>query len=233
MNTYYCILEFESEVSLFLGKLPLVDTEDGVALDKYDGAEPIATDGTVPRPWGPDDESSVPLPDTVDSTDPFQVAPTASFYQRPYGALSDVLDDQPEAVHVFTTDTDDETALSDVNGVEYYENVTGERAGGDIQTIERGYEWDETAVNTGATPTDVKFSTATHLVGFVDGQDMHDPYTHLGVAKTDSAIQAFYDVLTALDGTPLWTPEAYTVDEHQTFEASAVLNPDYKYPSEA
>lgn len=223
MSTYYCILEFESEEPLFLGKLPLADTEDGVALDRYDGPEPIATDGTVPRPWGPDDESSIPLPDAVDTTDPFQVAPTASFYQRPYGELADVIEDEPEAVHVFTADTDDETALSDVDGVEYYENVTDEQANGDIKTLERGYEWDETTVNTDAVPDDVEFSAVTHLVGFVDGQDMHDPYTHLGASAADDVHQAFYNVLSELGGTPLWTPEAYTVEEYRSFDAAEVL----------
>lgn len=224
MVTYYSILEFESERPFFLGKIPLVDTADGVALDAYKEQKPLARDGTVPRPWGPEEDSSVPLPAAVETTDPFQVAPMASFYQRPVGDLEDIIDGYPTAVDVFTTDTDDETTLSDVEGVEYYEHVTDERANGDIKTLDRGYDWDETAINMDA-PNDrnLEFSAATYLVGFVDGQDMHDPHTHLGVSTAGSIPQAFYNILSELRGTPLWTPEAYPVDEHRSFNPDDVL----------
>lgn len=232
MKSYYSILELASGETLFLGKMPLVATEDGLALDTYDGQKPIAGDGTVPAVWA-DGRPGVPLPDGVDTTDPFQVAPMASFYERPYGTLADIVEGEPETVHVFTADTDDETSLSDVDGAEYYENVVDENDDGTVRQVERGYEWDDAAISTDGEPADSEFSSANFLIGFVDGQDMHDPYAHLGGSGADGVLQAFYDVLTALDGTPLWTPEAYTVDEHQTFEASAVLNFDYRYPAEA
>jgi hypothetical protein len=232
MKSYYSILELASDETLFLGKMPLLVTEDGVALDTYDGQKPIAGDGTVPAVWV-DGRPGVPLPDGVDTTDPFQVAPMASFYERPYGTLADVVDGEPETVHVFTADTDDETPLSDVDGAEYYEKTTGESDDGTVRHVDRGYEWDNAAISTDGETASSELSSANFLIGFVDGQDMHDPYAHLGVSAAEGVLQAFYDVLTALDGTPLWTPEAYTVDEHQTFEASAVLNSDYKLPSEA
>jgi len=231
MNSYYSILEFASGESLFLGEIPLIDTEDGLALDTWDGREAIATDGTVPANWT-EDRPGVPLPDEADTADPFQVAPMASFYQRPYGTLADIVGDEPEAVHVFTTDMDDETSLADVDGVEAYRNVVSESDDGKVRSVDRGYEWDDTAIDNSRTPTDSEFSSANFLIGFVDGQDMHDPYAHLGVSTTDDALQAFHDVLTQLDGTPLWTPEAYAIDEHQTFEPSTVLNLTYRFPSE-
>lgn len=232
MKSYYSILEFASGETLFLGKMPLLATEDGLALDAYDGQKPIAGDGTVPAVWV-DGRPGVPLPDGVDTADPFQVAPMASFYERPYGTLANIVDGEPETVHVFTANTDDETSLSDVDGAEYYENVVGESDDGTVRHVERGYEWDDTAVSTDSDPAGSEFNSANFLIGFVDGQDMHDPYAHLGVSATNDVLQAFHDVLTELDGTPLWTPEAYTIDEHQTFEPSAVLNLDYKLPSEA
>jgi uncharacterized protein YciU (UPF0263 family) len=223
MKSYYCILEFDSDEPLFLGKIPLEETEEGLALDAYDGQQPIATDGTVPRVWGPEDESSVPLPDEVDTADPFQVAPMASFYERPCAEVVDVIEDEPEAVHVFTIDPDDKTRFSNIEGVGYYENVISEKEGG-IAEIDRGYEWDGADINMDVSPGPTDFSAATFVIGFTNKQEMHDPYTHLGTSTADGIVQAFYNVLSELLGIPLSSPEAYSVGEHQTFEPTAVLN---------
>jgi hypothetical protein len=225
MKEYYSIVEFSGdETPLYLGKIPLVETPDGVGRKGYSDVEPIATNGTVPFPWGDEDSDAVPLPATVDTGDPFQVAPMASFYQRPYGDLSDVIEGSPETVHVFTTDTDNETNLSDIEAAEHKEEVIEEKAGGDIKQIKRWYEWDETVVNTGSpSESSVEFSAAQYLVGFVDGQDMHDAYTHLGVSTADDAPQALYNILERIRGTPLWSPEAYSVNEHRSFNADDVL----------
>lgn len=117
MNTYYSILEFESAPPLYLGKLPLTRREDGsVAVDAYEGTTPAVTDGAVPKTWQSTDDKTVtaPLPGAADTTDPFQVAPMASFYRRPHGDLAAVINGQPDTVHVFLVDTDGETNISDV-----------------------------------------------------------------------------------------------------------------------
>ncbi len=204
MNTYYSILEFESAPPLYLGKLPLTKQADGsVATDTYDGTTPVVTDGVVPKTWQSTDDKTATalLPEAADTADPFQVAPMASFYRRPHGDLADIIDGQPDTVHVFVVDTDGETNISDVEAAEYTEEVVGERADGEIEQINRQYEWEQKRLDTDDRKDAVgDFAAAGHVVGFVDGQDMHDPYTHLGTSTADSAPQALYDVLTQPSG---------------------------------
>lgn len=234
MNTYYSILEFESAPPLYLGKLPLTKQADGsVAIDTYDGTTPAVVDGAVPKTWQSTDDrtATAPLPEAVDTADPFQVAPMASFYRRPHGDLADIIGDKLDTVHVFVVDTDGGTNISDVEVAAYTEEVVGERADGEIEQINRQYEWEQKSLDTDGRKDAVgDFAAAEHVVGFVDGQDMHDSYTHLGVSSADSPPQALYDVLTSLDGTPLWGPEAYAVRDHRAFAADDVLQWDRQRP---
>jgi hypothetical protein len=204
MDSYYSLLEFESAPPLFLGKLPLAEQPDNsVAVDTYDGTAPAVTDGAVPKTWQSTDDKTATalLPEAADTADPFQVAPMASFYRRPHGDLPDVIGDKPDTVHVFVVDTDGETNISDVDVAAYTEEVVGERADGELEQINRQYEWEQKRLDTDDRKDAVgDFPAGKHVVGFVDGQDMHDPYTHLGVSSADSAPQALYDVLTQPSG---------------------------------
>jgi hypothetical protein len=226
-RTYHSIMEFESADPLFLGQIPLTQANGGVAHDTAAGSDTdtlLGDDGTVPFPWGDADHSAIPLPGTVDATDPFQIAPMAGFYQRPLTPPMDALPGRPETVHVYATDPAETVEATAIDGIEYREETTDSSDDDGRMKLTRWYDWDnDVAPPDAVAESPPAFPDVTHLVGFVDGQDMYDPYTHLGRSAASTNPAAIRDVLSRLDGVPLWSPRAHPISDYQTFDADDVF----------
>lgn len=226
---YYSILTFDDDVPpAYLGKIPLTRADDGIRVTHRTGDKGrlVGENDTVEFHWGDRSACEVPLPATVDSTDPFQLAPMASYYGRPYGPRSEFIEHGPDTVYVYNVEcaSDETVSVSDLDCVNYRENVS-DTDEPKVKEVERWYEWDDSEVPPADNPSDrPKFDDIRHVVGFVDGQDMHDPYTHLGVSTAGDGAQALRNVLDRLDAVPLWSPQATPVTDVQAFDATCVFN---------
>jgi hypothetical protein len=225
MALYHSLLHSKTHSeTYFLGKIPLEPCPTGgVQTDTPRNPSRVGENGTVEAPWNDPDNSTVDLPDAVDTADPFQLAPMASHCNRPIPHPS-TFESQYETAHVFETTIEPETEIQDIDAVEYREKVVESFDDGTCKKMDRWYEWDDTAVEPSVVSDDSPdLSETTYLIGFHDGQDMHDAYTHLGVSAADTAPGAIRDVLGRISGIPLWRPKAYRVKEHQKFPASDVF----------
>lgn len=220
----YSVLAFEDSPPMFLGKGHLEAADDTVYRLDYnrDLDRPVVVDGCVEYPWGDEAAARVPLPATVDTSDPWQVAPMASFWSRPVDVLRQLARNYPETVYVFEVG-EDETSLDTVDAATYHEDVEPTDEPG-VSKVSRWYEWDDDAVPP-ASGDHPHPADATHIVGFTDGQDLHDPYSHLGFSHARDASHALRDVLGRLGRLPLWTPEARRVERVRAFPAATVFNP--------
>lgn len=236
MTLYHSLLRSEQHSDAhFLGKIPLEPCPSGgVQTDVPQNSRRVGENGTVEAPWNDPDNSTVHLPDAVDTTDPFQLAPMASHCNRPIPHPS-TFESQYETAHVFETAIEPETEIQDIDAVEYRESVIESSENGKLKKMDRWYEWDDTVVDPSVVAdSPPEHSETTYLVGFHDGQDMHDPYTHLGVSAADTAPGAIRDVLDRISGIPLWRPKAYRVKEHREYPASDVFaGVGEAYPSHA
>lgn len=220
MALYHCLLDTDSEKPpLFLGKVPLKKSDGCVRPDLHREKAPIGDDGTVPAPWKEGKETGVEVPTTVDTSDPFQLAPMVSFWRRPIPALEEIVVGNPQTVHVYQTEKNETQSTRSIEGYEYKED-----SGATSGKIKRWQEWDDSEISPSVVADEApNFADVTHLVGFSDGQDMHDPYTHLGCSATDTAAGALRDVLERISGVPLWKSKAYRVTGSQSFPAADVL----------
>jgi 2-polyprenyl-6-methoxyphenol hydroxylase-like FAD-dependent oxidoreductase len=224
---YYVLMTFRSdgEEPAYLGKAPLEATDDGVCIHSQyrSSSEPAVQRGTVPFPWGGETDR-VPVPATVDTTDPFSLAPMVAYFNRPYGPHSAFVDACPETVHVYRVDAPQKKTLADFDCVATQEtneeNQPGDSTGPDGSS--RYLEWDDDIVPTVVADETPGLGDAAHVVGFTDGQDMHDPYTHIGVSGASSAAHALRDVMNR-NPMPLWDPEVLPVLEGRSFPAGHVF----------
>lgn len=225
---YYSILTFDDDVPpAYLGKIPLTQASDGIRTTHRTGDEGrlVGEDGTVEFHWGDRTACEVPLPATVDTTDPYQLAPMASYYGRPYGPRSEFIEHGPDTIYVYNVEcgSDEAVSVSDLECVDYCENVS-DTDDPQVKQVERWYEWDDNEVPPADDLSTPQFDDVSHVVGFVDGQDMYDPYTHLGVSTATDSAQALRNVLDRLDAVPLWSPQATPVTGVQALDATRVFN---------
>lgn len=224
MTLYHSLLSAGRSDTAFLGKIPLEPCPSGgVQTDVPRDPSRVAEGGTVKAPWFDPDDEIVELPKGVDTTDPAQVAPMAGYCNRPVPHPSTV-ENHYETANVFQTPLEPEVELQDVDAVEYKEEVVEKTDDGKWQELGRWHEWDDATVAPDVVADEPpELGDATYLIGFHDGQDMHDPYTHLGVSAVDTPAGALRDVLARIEGTPLWRPKAYRVEAHQSFPAGDVF----------
>ncbi|MHC3381664.1 hypothetical protein [Haloarcula sp. H-GB5] len=226
---YYSIMTFDDNVApAYLGKIPLVQADDGIRSVQRTGDKGrlVGENRTVEFHWGDRNACEVPLPSTVDSTDPFQLAPMASYYGRPCGPRSEFIKHGPDTVYVYKieSDSDETVSAADLDCIDYRES-TDDTDNPHPKKVERWYEWDDNEV---PPREDLRgypnFDDASHVIGFVDGQDMFDPYTHLGVSTAEDGAQAIRNVLDRLDSVPLWSPQATPIKDIRAFNATCVFN---------
>jgi len=224
---YYSLMTFRSDGKkpAYLGKAPLHQTDSGVVINSTYGnsLEPAVQGGTISFPWG-DEANRVPVPATVDTEDPFSLAPMIGYFNRPYGPNSSFIEAMPETVYVYKVAHSQKKVLHELDCVTDHEDSRDEQLedGTEITAINRYLEWDDDVVSTEVADETPELGNASHVVGFTDGQDMHDPYTHLGVSDANSAAHAIRDVVNRTP-LPLWDPEVLPVLEIESFPAGHVF----------
>jgi len=229
-TTYYVVGtdDFTDETTHYIGEATIINEDSGRPKAESREQAP-APSGVVRRVWSDNRGDWMEVPETMDMTDPRQVALLVGGTNRPYPAEDVFLGKN----HFVVFELDKQDVLEDIGWHDLgheEETVIDENPDGFASRIfEVEYFWDDDEVSPEAVPPEpCRVDDASHLVGFVDGQDMHDPYGHVGTSSASDAKAAVRDVVERR-GKPTWGPYVSTVTGVSTFTAAEVLPADTEF----
>ncbi|WP_302083169.1 hypothetical protein [Salinibaculum rarum] len=227
---YYVVAtdDFTDETTHYIGEATIAETCNENPVSASRDYAPAVT-GAVKRVWETGPEGGwFKVPESMDASNPEHIAVLIGGSQRVYPE-SDVFFGKDHIV-VF------ELAARDVVDVGWHElgheeqEIIDEDPDGMADRIcKKEFFWDDDVIPPEAVPNNsCRVDDASYLIGYVDGQDLHDPYGHIGTSTADAAFPAIRDVVEQR-GKWTWPPHVSAVDTVSTYTTDSLFSSELTF----